>query len=99
MPATSRADILVRQTAQETPWARVTSFAYLKLQISEKFRKEKDKWHTDPEHHGTVEIPPPPPMKCCIDQAKNPIDRTAAQIRTRHWRTVVYVKRIKKQGG
>ena len=81
-----------------SPWARVTSLAFLKLRISEKFRKEKDKWNPDPKHHGTEEIAPLPPKKSCMDQAKNAIARTAAQIKTGHWRSAVYFKRIKKRG-
>jgi hypothetical protein len=36
------------------------SLAHLKLRISERFRKAEDRWHADPAHHGTMEIPPPP---------------------------------------
>jgi hypothetical protein len=32
-----------------------------------------------------------------MDQARNAIARTAAQIRTGHWRSVVYLSRIKKR--
>jgi hypothetical protein len=37
------------------------------------------------------------PKKSCMDRAKNGIARTAAQIRTGHWRSAVYLKRIKKR--
>jgi hypothetical protein len=71
--------------------------AYLKLRISEKFRKSKDQWHANPQHHGVEEIPPPPPKKSCMDGARNSIARTAAQIRTGHWRSAAYFKRIRKR--
>jgi hypothetical protein len=41
--------------------------------------------------------PAPPPKKACMDQARNSIARTAAQIRTGHWRSAVHPKRIKKR--
>jgi hypothetical protein len=75
----------------------ITTLAYMKLQISERFRKNKKKWDEDPRHHGTDEIPPPPAKKSCMDQARNAIARTAAQIRTGHWRSAVYFKRIRKR--
>jgi len=30
----------------------------------------KDKWHADPAHHGSLEIPPPPPKKSCLDKTR-----------------------------
>ena len=47
------------EAAEETKWSEVVSLAYLKLRIFEKFRSAKDKWHADPMHHGTEEIPGP----------------------------------------
>jgi hypothetical protein len=73
----------------------VASLAHLKLRIPEKFRAAKDAWHKYPNHHGGEEIPPLPPEKPCMDRAKNGIARTAAQLRTGHWRSV-YLKTIKK---
>jgi hypothetical protein len=49
-----------------------------------------------PNHHGTEEIPPPPPKKSCLDGMRNALARTVAQIRTGHWRSAVYLKRIRK---
>jgi len=40
---------------------------------------------------------PPRPKKSCLDRARNAIARTAAQIRTGHWRSAVYLKRIRKR--
>jgi hypothetical protein len=73
------------------------SLAHIRLRISERFREAKDTWHANPAHHGTEEIPPPPPKKSMLDRARNSIARTAAQIRTGHWRSAVYLKRIRKR--
>jgi hypothetical protein len=75
----------------------VASMAYLKLKTSERFRKAKDTWHASAAHHGTEEIPPPPPKKSCLDHMRNSMARTAAQIRTGHWRSAVYLKSIHKR--
>ena len=47
--------------------------------------------------HGTEEIPPPPPNKSCLDHMRNALARTAAQIRTGHWRSALYLQRIRKR--
>jgi hypothetical protein len=73
------------------------SLAHIRPRISERYREAKDTWHADPAHHGTEEIPPPPPKKSMLDRARNSIARTAAQIRTGHWRSAVYLKRIRKR--
>jgi hypothetical protein len=72
------------------------SIAHLKLRISEKFRNAKVSWNKAPEHHGTEEVPPPPPKKSFLDSMRNALARSAAQIRTGHWRSAVYLKRIRK---
>jgi ribonuclease HI len=96
-PGNEKADSLAGKAAEKVAWSPTTSLAYIKLQISEKFRKSKKRWNEDPHHHGNEEIPPPPAKKSCMDQARNSIARTAAQIRTGHWRSAVYFKRIKKR--
>jgi hypothetical protein len=73
------------------------SLAHIRLRISERYREAKDTWHADPAHHGTEEIPPPPPKKSTLDRVRNSIARTAAQIRTGHWSSAVYLKRIRKR--
>jgi hypothetical protein len=97
-PANERADKLAGEAAGKDKWSEVASLAFLKLRISEKFRKAKDLWHADPAHHGAEEIPLPPPKKSCMDRTRNAIARTAAQIRTGHWRSSVYLEGIKKRG-
>jgi hypothetical protein len=72
------------------------SLAHIRQRICQRFREAKDAWHANPEHHGTEEIQPPPP-KSMLDRARNSIARVAAQIRTGHWRSAVYLKRIRKR--
>jgi len=69
----------------------------MKSTISDRFRRAKERWHANPLHHGKEEVPTPPPKKSCMDQARNSIARTAAQIRTGHWRSAVFLKRVKKR--
>jgi hypothetical protein len=59
-PGNERADVLAGKAAEKTGYSKYMSMAHLKLRISEKFRKAKDKWHELPAHHGTEEISPPP---------------------------------------
>jgi hypothetical protein len=73
------------------------SLSHIKLRISERYSEAKNTWHAHPAHHGTEEIPPPPPKKSMLDRARNSIARVAAQIRTGHWRSAVYLKRIRKR--
>jgi len=96
-PGNERADVLAGKAAEKLSHSRVVSPAHLKLQISEKFRTTKTTWDTDQRHHGTEAIPPPPPKKSCPDKMRNALARTAAQIRTGHWRSAVYLKRIRKR--
>jgi hypothetical protein len=91
-PGNERADAL----AEKSGYSKVVSLAHLKLQISEKFRRAKAAWHEVPSHHGTEEIPLPPPKKSCLDKMRNELARTAAQIRTGRWRSAAYLKRIRK---
>jgi hypothetical protein len=91
-PGNEKADAL----AEKVGYSRIMSIAHLKLQISEKFRNAKESWQKALGHHGTEEIPPPAPKKSCLDGMRNALARTAAQIRAGHWRSAVYLKRIRK---
>jgi hypothetical protein len=93
-PGNGRADKLAGGAAELIGPHTAMSLAHIKLRISERFRKAKDAWHADPAHHGNEEIPPPPPKK---SSARNSIARVAAQIRTGHWRSAVYLNRIRKR--
>jgi ribonuclease HI len=96
-PGNERADELAGKAAEKTGTQDTMSLSYIKLRISERFNKAKEEWHAQPAHHGTEEIPPPPPKKSILDRARNLIARVAAQIRTGHWRSAVYLKRIRKR--
>jgi hypothetical protein len=101
-PGNETADALAGMAAEKVSWSPFTSLAHLKLRISEKFQKGEKKSDEDPHHYGTKEIPPSPPQKkkkkkSSMDQARNAIARTPAQIRTCHWRSVVYHRRVKKR--
>jgi hypothetical protein len=54
-----RADKFAGWAAELIGLHTAMSLAHIKLRISERFRKAKDAWHTDPAHHGNEEIPPP----------------------------------------
>jgi ribonuclease HI len=96
-PGNERADVLAGRAAEKIGTHTTMSLSYIKLRISERYREAKDVWHADPAHHGTEEIPPPPPKKSMLDRARNSIARVAAQVRTGHWRSAVYLKRIRKR--
>jgi hypothetical protein len=71
-----------------------TSFKSL---ISKKYNDAKEKWNKNPALHGKDSITPPSPKKSCLDGAKNGLARVVAQIRSGHWRSAVYLKRIRKR--
>jgi len=96
-PGNERADRLAGEAAERQGRYGTLSLAHLKLRISERFRTAKEEWNSNPAHHGSMEIPPPPPKKSMLDKATNAIAQTASQIRTGHWRSAVYLKRIRKR--
>jgi hypothetical protein len=81
MPGNERADALAEKAAEKVEWSATTSLAHMKLRLSEKFRRSKEKWDEDPRHHGTEEALPRP-KKSCMDWAKTAMAWTATQIRT-----------------
>jgi hypothetical protein len=65
--------------------------------IPKRYTDSKDAWSKDPRRLGLASIDiPPPPKKSCLDKAKNSLARTVAQIRSGHWRSAIYLKRIRK---
>ena len=94
----ARAGELAGKVAERLGPYTSMSLAHLKLRISEPFRTANETSHTDPKHHGTMEIPPPHPKKSILDRAGNRGARTVAQIRTGHRRSVVYLNRIRTPG-
>jgi hypothetical protein len=98
VPGNERADALAGKAVEKIGPSTVMSIAHLKLKISERFKKAKAPRHDNPRHHGTEEIPLPPPKESYLDRARNAIARTAAaQIRTGHWRAATYLKKIQKR--
>jgi ribonuclease HI len=89
VPGNERADKLAGEAAERQGPYSAMSLAHLKLKISERFRKSKEEWHATPANNGTMEIPLPPPKKSMLNRARNPVARTAAQIRSGHWRSAV----------
>jgi hypothetical protein len=67
------------------------------IQISKKCSDAKEKWNGNPALHGKDSVTPPPPKKSCLGGAKNGLARAVAQIRSGHWRSAVYLKRIRKR--
>jgi hypothetical protein len=70
-PGNECADTLAGRAAEKAAWSKFISPAFLKLRVSEKFRAAKDKWDTDPDHHGTEEIPPPPGCTASLENKIN----------------------------
>jgi hypothetical protein len=89
--------MLAGQEAGEEASSPVVSLTSLKLQISKKYSSAKEKWNANPAFHGKESITPPPPQKSCLDGAKNGLARVVAQIRSGHWRSAAYLKRIRKR--
>jgi hypothetical protein len=76
----------------------ITSLTHLKSIIAGRYTDAKKAWSEEPGRTGKSSIgPPPPPKKSCLDRARNSLARTVAQIRTGHWRSAVYLKRIRKR--
>jgi hypothetical protein len=97
IPGNEKADALAGQEAEKVSSSSMVSITSLKLKISERFSKAKERWSNNPAHHGKDSIAPPPPKKSCLDGARNGIARVASQFRSGHWRSAVYLKRIRKQ--
>jgi hypothetical protein len=95
-PGDEKADVLAGQATGKSGYSEIMTIAHLKLRISEKFRTKKEEWRKSLGHHGTEVIPPPPPKKSCLDGMRNALARTVVQIRTGHWRSAVYLKRVCK---
>ena len=57
VPGSYMADVSVGKVAEKKAWSRTTSPAYLKPQISERYRKAKEAWHKDPQHHRAEDDP------------------------------------------
>jgi ribonuclease HI len=82
-PGNEKADVLAAKAAEKPGHSKVMPMAHLKLEISERFRSVKEAWHKADKHHGKEEIPPPP-KKSCLDNMRDALARTLAQIQTSH---------------
>jgi hypothetical protein len=85
-----RADQLAGEAASDRQKGR-TSIAWLKERISQHYTMAKDT-ETD---KGKETILPPNPKKSFLDRAPNRLARTIAQIRTGHWLSASYLKRVR----
>ena len=92
VPGNERADSLAGEAANRTSHGH-TSVAYPKSRISELYSHSKAKWTLEADR-GTDAIPRP--KKSCLDRARDGLARTATQIRSGHWRSAVYLHRIRK---
>jgi hypothetical protein len=76
----------------------VVSLTSLKTLISRKYSDAKVSWSRSSNLRGKDSVGITPfPKKSCLDKAKNSLARTVAQIRSGHWRSAVYLKRIRKR--
>jgi hypothetical protein len=96
VPGNEKADMLAGQQAEKDAPSLVISLTSLQTLISKRYNEVKDKWHKDPEGRGRHSVPPPL-MKSCLDGAEKSIASVIAQIRTGHWRSTSYFKRIRKR--
>jgi hypothetical protein len=97
VPGNNKADALAGQEAEKVASSPVVSLTSLKALIAKKYNVAKEKWYKDPSRRGKDSIPPPPPKKSCLDGAKKGLASVVAQIRTGHWRSATYFKRIRKR--
>jgi hypothetical protein len=93
IPGNERADGLAGQAAGKIAWSRIASLTHFKLRISERFREAKLNGTTTRNTTGRTKSHPQHQRS----HARNSIARTAAQIRTGHWRLAIYFKRIKER--
>jgi len=96
-PGNEKADVLAGQAAEKRGGTLVFSAAWMKLWSSLNYNENKVAWNCDPKNHSTREIRPPPPKKSCLGKARNAVARVTAQIRTDHWRSVIFLRRIREQ--
>jgi hypothetical protein len=73
---------------------RNDALAFTKLKVSEGYNEAKAAWSAAPGSWGAEEITP---KKSCADRARNSVAQVASQIRTGHWRSAVFLKRIRRR--
>jgi hypothetical protein len=95
-PGNDRADELAGQAAELPPprLANAVSIAWMRQTVSDQYTATAN---IELRETGKPTITPPPPKKSALDKGPNSEARAVAQLRTNHWLSGVYLKRIKKR--
>jgi hypothetical protein len=98
-PGNERADHLAGIAAEEIEpqlcgRGNEKSISWFKNRNSKEFTASST---TELQNHGKQNIIPPPPKKSPMDRARNSEARAVPPLRTNHWLSGVYLKRIKKR--
>jgi ribonuclease HI len=95
-PGNDRADELAGQAAELPPprLANAVSIAWMRQTVSDQYTATAN---IELRETGKHTITPPPPKKSALDKGPNSEARAVAQLRTNHWLSGVYLKRIKKR--
>jgi hypothetical protein len=94
-PGNDRADELAGQATEQQPsrLANAVSIAWKRKIVSEQYTAVAN---IEFRAKGKFTITPPPPKKSALEKGPNSEARAIAQLRTNHWLSGVYLKRIKK---
>jgi ribonuclease HI len=95
-PGNDRGDELAGQAAELPPprLANAVSIAWMRHTVSDQYTATAN---IELRATGKHTITPPPPKKSALDKGPNSEARAVAQLRTNHWVSGVYLKRIKKR--
>jgi hypothetical protein len=95
-----RADALAGRAAEDIQHStsirssHQVSIAWMHQKVSESYSEAAT---LEPREGGKQIIIPPPPKKSAMDKARNREGRIPSQLRTNHWLSGVYLKRIGKR--
>jgi hypothetical protein len=93
-----RADALAGRAAEDiqhsTSSSHQLSIAWMNQKVSESYSEAATLELRDRGKHTII---PPPPKKSAMDKARNREARISSQLRTNHWLSGVYLKRIGKR--
>jgi hypothetical protein len=93
-----RADALAGRAAEDIPHSTSSShqvsIAWMNQKVSESYSEAATLELRDRGKHTII---PPPPKKSAMDKARNREARISSQLRTNHWLSGVYLKRIGKR--
>jgi hypothetical protein len=95
-PRNDRPDELEGQAAELPPprLANAVSIGWMRKTVSEQYTAAAN---IELREKGKHAITPPPPEKSALDKGPHSEARAVGQLRTNHWISVVYLKRIKKR--